>query len=385
MKEKIILFLFFFGLLVTFPNVESVWATKDSEDPWLVKAPMHEARSNFGVAVVDGKIYAIGGALGGSNISSTNEMYDPVADMWTFKRSMPTARAGFAVAVYQDKIYCIGGSTPAENGTSNIVIGKVEVYDPVSDNWVTITSLPTPRIHLQANVVNDKIYVTGGRTYDIGFPDLFPYSNLTEVYDPISDSWDSVAQMPNETSAFSSVVVDDKLYVVGGQSIRIYDPEIDGWSLGAPSPLTAVYAFTGATTGIYSPKRIYVFGADASQNGLWPITLKNYTAQSYDPQTNKWTVRTSMPTKRMFSSVAILNDKLYVIGGVTREPRVDRFYPSTPRSSINEQYDPTKDVIIENIPEIPSWIILPLFLTATLVIVFFRKSLKKRIKSGNYL
>jgi len=37
---------------------------------------------------------------------------------------------------------------------------------------------------------------------------------------------------------------------------------------------------------------------------------------------------------------------------------------------------------IDSIPEFPSWIILPLFLTATLVIVIFRKSLKK---SGNYL
>ena len=37
------------------------------------------------------------------------------------------------------------------------------------------------------------------------------------------------------------------------------------------------------------------------------------------------------------------------------------------------------------IPEFPSWIILPLFLTATLVIVFFRKRLKKGVKSGNYL
>jgi len=38
-----------------------------------------------------------------------------------------------------------------------------------------------------------------------------------------------------------------------------------------------------------------------------------------------------------------------------------------------------------NDPEFPSWIILPLFLTATLVIVIFRKSFKKRVKSGNYL
>ena len=35
----------------------------------------------------------------------------------------------------------------------------------------------------------------------------------------------------------------------------------------------------------------------------------------------------------------------------------------------------------QTIPEFPSWALLPLFLTATLVIVFFRKSLKK---PGNY-
>jgi len=37
---------------------------------------------------------------------------------------------------------------------------------------------------------------------------------------------------------------------------------------------------------------------------------------------------------------------------------------------------------IQGIPEFPSWIILPIFLTATLVTAFFRKSLKK---SGNYI
>jgi len=40
---------------------------------------------------------------------------------------------------------------------------------------------------------------------------------------------------------------------------------------------------------------------------------------------------------------------------------------------------------IEVISEFPSWIILALFITATLVIVIIRKTLKKGIQSGNYL
>ena len=50
-----------------------------------------------------------------------------------------------------------------------------------------------------------------------------------------------------------------------------------------------------------------------------------------------------------------------------------------------DHYPLMNPVDLEIIPEFPSWAILPIFLTATLVIVFFRKSFKKRVKSGNYI
>jgi len=45
-----------------------------SQDSWATKAPMPTARSGLGTAVVQGKIFAIGGG------SVVNEMYDPAAD-----------------------------------------------------------------------------------------------------------------------------------------------------------------------------------------------------------------------------------------------------------------------------------------------------------------
>ena len=73
----------------------------------------------WGVAVVNGKIYAIGGLLlkyrDKTTIQSvdvaTNEEYDPATNTWSYKALMPTQRDSFAIAVYQNKIYCIGGST----------------------------------------------------------------------------------------------------------------------------------------------------------------------------------------------------------------------------------------------------------------------------------
>jgi hypothetical protein len=84
------------------------------------KASMHKARYNLIVAVVNGKIHAIGGDIGSGtgyqggfyffgyrNFSATNEEYDPVTNTWVLKAPIPTPRSLFATAVYQEKIYCI--------------------------------------------------------------------------------------------------------------------------------------------------------------------------------------------------------------------------------------------------------------------------------------
>lgn len=123
------------------------------ENSWVSKAPMQQARSVLGVAVVKGKIYAIGGTTasgfepcipgsavyGDINIDSfvgTNEEYDPATDVWTFKTPMPTPRIGFATAVYQNKIYCIGGRSEVGDAGGGYT-GVNEVYDPTTDTWET--------------------------------------------------------------------------------------------------------------------------------------------------------------------------------------------------------------------------------------------------------
>ena len=95
-----------------------------AEDSWISKEPMPAARSGFGVAVVDGKIYAIGGA----GCVNATEMYDPTTNTWHTKASMPTPRSGFGIAVVENKIYVIGGSTGDYTYTN-----VNEVYDPATD------------------------------------------------------------------------------------------------------------------------------------------------------------------------------------------------------------------------------------------------------------
>lgn len=62
------------------------------EDSWTPKASMPTARSGLSAAVLDGKIYAMGGYDSHQELSSSNEMYDPIADNWTKLAPIPTAR-----------------------------------------------------------------------------------------------------------------------------------------------------------------------------------------------------------------------------------------------------------------------------------------------------
>jgi len=318
---------------------------------------MHEARSGLGVAVVNGKIYAIGGYQKG--FCAIAEEYDPTTNSWTFKASMPTARSAFAIAVYQNKIYCIGGYADGFSATE-----VNEVYDPPTNTWETKSPMPTPRMNIQANVVDDKIYLIGG----------IPSETINEVYDPTTDTWSTKASIPTAVSSYASAVVDNKIYIITSNLNQIYNTENDNWSYGAPSHSPVVVASATATTGIFAPKRIYVFGADADLP-YWQLTFRNFTTQSYDPKTDNWKACASMPTGRFDVRATVVNDTIYVIGGFNTEYRSDRFTPNPLfiYSAANEQYTP-----IGYIPEFPSWAPLLVMLVAVLAVaVIYRRSIRK--------
>ena len=279
---------------------------------------MPTARGGLGVAVVNGKIYAIGGYNLDSGYLTTNEEYDPATDTWTTKKPMPTPRTDLAIAVYQNKIYVIGGHRLVVGGYE--VFGTNEVYDPLTDTWETKTSMPTNRSGLCANVVNGKIYLIGG-----GYPTYLGIGrrDANEVYDPSTDSWTTKTPIPN-AGGYVSAVVNNKIYIMSyNNRTQIYDPETDTWVFGKPMPTAVSHAAAGATTGVVAPKRIYVIG------GGTRFSLSTCLVQVYDPEGDVWDIGTSMPTPRSGLRVAVVNDMLYAIGG-----------SRPPITAVNEQYTP---------------------------------------------
>ena len=114
---------------------------------WESRKPMSVPRNHAFGGVVNGKICIIGGRTGhGFILSATNT--DVVEDLtpstsWSVPRErMPTARSGGASG-YGRRIYLAGGEV-----TTKDLVGafkSVEAYEPATNPWTTLPSMPMPR------------------------------------------------------------------------------------------------------------------------------------------------------------------------------------------------------------------------------------------------
>jgi N-acetylneuraminic acid mutarotase len=80
---------------------------------WTTKADMPTARRNVAACVVDGEMYIFGGCKGpprvGAFMSPVVDVYDPATDTWTTAADLPPPRWDLTAAVVDGKIYTIGG------------------------------------------------------------------------------------------------------------------------------------------------------------------------------------------------------------------------------------------------------------------------------------
>ncbi len=297
-----------------------------TEGTWATRADMPTGRWELGTCVVDGKIYAIGGASGyGAMALRTVEAYDPVTDTWTTKSDMPTGRQALSTSVVNGKIYAIGGGASSNTGAETF--STVEEYDPATDRWTTKSEMPTARGWHSAGVVDDKIYVIGGSP-SLWFTPVF----TMEVYEPATDTWTQKGDVPCASSTSFASVVDGKIYAFGGyvcsRRVYEYDPVTDTWTQKADMPTYRVALFGSVLYG-----KIYAIGG---HQGVSPYPGLA-TVEVYDPATDTWTTGPDMPTGRWGPSTSVVDGKIYAIGGIDN-------YPAAACGTV-EEYDPNPLVV----------------------------------------
>lgn len=272
-------------------------------------------------AGLNGKFYVFGG--NGPTAGTTTEIYDPATDTWSYGANMPTRRESPNVAVVDGKLYLIGGTDPAiSNGDYHKgQLTSVEMYDPATNTWTTKASLNFKRDVAGVGVVNGKIYSIGGMYGELDLPEPENLDTV-EMYDPNVDKWTVMpSRMPTAMRAMAYTTIGSKVYLFGGcagrsaapctrTDVMVYDTTTDTWAtIDSPLPVGRHFSGQGAVTvGL----KALVFGgaSDFSRTVYGNVEL-------FDPATLTWQELTPMKTARKSGAGAILDGYLYSVGGHT--------------------------------------------------------------------
>jgi N-acetylneuraminic acid mutarotase len=137
-----------------------------ASNTWSTAAPMALGRNHMFGGTVNGKIYVIGGRTAHAFVANSQntdvvEEYDPATNTWGTQRAkMPTARSGGGWATYGGKIYVGGG----EVATTSLVgaFRALEAYDPATNTWSILPSMPMPRHGVAGAVIGNKLHFVSG-------------------------------------------------------------------------------------------------------------------------------------------------------------------------------------------------------------------------------
>ncbi|KAG7456793.1 hypothetical protein MATL_G00239830 [Megalops atlanticus] len=197
---------------------------------WTQHASLNTPRNRVGVGVLDGSIYAVGGAHGSAH-HSTVEKYDPEVNRWTFVSPMSVARLGAGVAACGGCLYVAGGFD-GENRWKT-----VERYHPDTNTWQLVAPMGSIRSGLGLVCLDSYLYAVGG--YD-GRAQL----NTVERYSVFRDAWEPVASMKHCRSAHGVTVHRGKIYALGGfnqtgflSSVECYCPDSNEWTHVTDMPI----------------------------------------------------------------------------------------------------------------------------------------------------
>ena len=313
-----------------------------AQGAWRQGPPIPEGANEVLGANVNGSLLVYGGQGTKNEPMGILWKFDPDANKWTQLKgnSLPVHHA--AIAAVGNKLYLFGGfrlpgsdkpGWTLDDGTPKIgwwPESKTWVYDLDKQAWSALAPMPTPRGALAAVAVGTKVYVVGGAKIPEGVnapTGLIPGGpaelvGTLEVYDTVANTWKSLRSMSLPRNHHSVEYLDGKLYAMGGRvgssysggwssnvsMNEAYDIATDTWSQRAPMPTPR----SGTAIAVLEGK-IYVLGGEAWIEEFGGVYRAN---EAYDPKTNTWTKAARMPTPRHGLATAVINGTLYAVSGV---------------------------------------------------------------------
>jgi Kelch motif protein len=256
------------------------------------------AQSELDVAVLDGKLYA----LGGFGDARGFKRYDPASGTWSVLARLPAGRDHLTAFALDGGVYYTGGvpNGDGEQDTSGFR------YDVATGQWTAWPELPytagshaamlnghifignirgslwqydprqrisrlipepdnTSRDHARVTAFLGEIWVIGGRS-------PFAETSTVSIYDPVSERWRAGPRVRSPRGGFAASVLDNQIVIGGGEvihgayvqpSIEVYAAGTDAWQFGPDLPVPV----HGVASGVADGRMYFVSGSTEATSG----------------------------------------------------------------------------------------------------------------------
>jgi N-acetylneuraminic acid mutarotase len=307
------------ALLASLVGIQSMnyltGAAEAAAPSWSSAPPMPVALGEVAGGLIAGKLYVVG------ENSTATLAYDIGTETWTSSglATRPFPGDHHAAEVVDGKLYLFGGL----GGGSE---GRVQIYDPATNNWTEGAPMPFAAGSSSSAVIGNQVYVVGG---------IVGSSTTTQAarYAPATDTWQAIAPMPQGRNHAAAESDGAKLYVFGGRgpgsgdgnvvangfdTVQIYDPATDSWvsSLDPESTLAPLpQARGGMGTAVFANGEFWVMGGETVDGPGATADDVYDRVDIYNPTTNSWRAGPAMPTARHGIYPVLEGTRIHVAGG----------------------------------------------------------------------
>ena len=270
------------------------------------------ARHEAAFIEANGKFYLVGGR----RIQEIS-IFDPKTNTWTSGAKPPLEIHHFQGFSYRDNIYVVGAHTgkyPHETP-----LPQAYIYYPKTNSWAKGFDLPKGRLRgsTTATVYKNKLYIAGG----ILDGHWDGHVKWFDSYDFKTGKWEKLPDAPRARDHATSVISNDKLYMLGGRvssgkikkimdltipEVDVYDFKTGKWStLESPVPTQRA----GCTAISIGNKILFAGGESMSQ------IAAHDEIESLDTKTNTWSILPSLNQGRHGTQLIWYKKKLYIASG----------------------------------------------------------------------
>lgn len=280
--------------------------------PWLEGPPLTEPRDEPRAVTAGGYVYLVGGTLDVENLEderhrllATDQMtrFDPRTGRYEELAPLPQALNHIALTSHRGQVYALGGYGTLTDANTRRTFYR---YDPETDRWSRLPDLPEGRAAGAAGVIGDRLIYAGGAHDSVARPDTF-------AFDFESRRWSRLAPMHSRREHVGETVAGGKLYVLGGRTpatlavdtAERYDPGDDSWERLPPMPVPS-----GGLAALDVDDRVIAVGG--GDDGAGTVTG---AVQEFDPAADEWALLADLRVPRHGHGAAAANGRIWAFGG----------------------------------------------------------------------